>query len=215
MPARPSRSMSRTRCRIWRSQTCGERILFLTSLGSTETAPFAISRMWESSHGRQYRPAGARRELKLVPNDGKLEARFKGPNITPGYWRQPELTGKAFDEEGFYKIGDALKFEDENDPSQGLLFDGRIAEDFKLAPAPGSASGALRAQFIDHCAPYVRDVVIAGADRDDIAVLVVPGCRGLPQLSRPTCRRPRRPRRCSASERARRIQRLLDVACQA
>jgi feruloyl-CoA synthase len=105
--------------------------------------------------------------------------RFKGPHITPGYWRQPELTEKAFDEEGFYKIGDALKFEDENNPVQGLLFDGRIAEDFKLATGTWVSVGPLRAAFIAHCAPYVRDVVIGGADRDYIAVLVVPDTEAL------------------------------------
>ena len=117
--------------------------------------------------------------LKLVPVDGKLEARFKGPHITPGYWRQPDLTAKAFDEEGFYKIGDALKFEDENNPLQGLLFDGRIAEDFKLGTGTWVSVGPLRAAFISHFAPYVRDVVIGGADRDYIGVIIVPDVESL------------------------------------
>lgn len=155
-------------------QTVGQRILFLTGLGSTETAPFAMSRMWESSHGVNMGLPARGSTLKLVPVDGKLEARFKGPHITPGYWRQPELTAKAFDEEGFYKIGDALKFEDENNPLQGLLFDGRIAEDFKLGTGTWVSVGPLRASFISHFAPYVRDVVIGGADRDYIAVIVIP-----------------------------------------
>ena len=114
-------------------ETCGERILFLTGFGSTETAPFALARTWDSDHATNMGLPGAGMELKLVPADGKLEARVAGPHITPGYWRQPEFTAKAFDEEGFYKLGDALKFADENDPEQGLLFDGRIAEDFKLS----------------------------------------------------------------------------------
>jgi feruloyl-CoA synthase len=155
-------------------KTCGERVLFLTGLGSTETAPFAMSRMWESRHGVNIGLPARGCEMKLVPVDGKLEARFRGPNITPGYWRQPELTAKAYDEEGFYKIGDALKFEDENNPIQGFLFDGRIAEDFKLATGTWVSVGPLRAKFIAHFAPYVRDVVIGGADQDYIAVLVVP-----------------------------------------
>ncbi len=155
-------------------QTIGERVLFLTGLGSTETAPFAMSRMWVSSHGVNIGLPARGTVMKLVPADGKLEARFKGPHITPGYWRQPELTAKAFDEEGFYKIGDALKFEDENNPIQGLLFDGRIAEDFKLGTGTWVSVGALRAKLIAHFAPYVRDVVIGGADRDYIAVLIVP-----------------------------------------
>lgn len=160
-------------------QTIGQRVLFLTGLGSTETAPFAMSRMWESVHGVNMGLPARGSTLKLVPVDGKLEARFKGPHITPGYWRQPDLTAKAFDEEGFYKIGDALKFEDENNPLQGLLFDGRIAEDFKLGTGTWVSVGPLRAAFIAHFAPYVRDVVIGGADRDYIGVIVVPDVEAL------------------------------------
>jgi len=111
-------------------------------------------------------------ELKLVPNDGKLEARVRGPNVTPGYWRQPELTAAAFDEESYYKLGDALKFADPHDVTKGLIFDGRIAEDFKLATGTWVNVGPLRAAFIDHFAPLVQDVVIAGAGRNEIAVLI-------------------------------------------
>ncbi len=130
-------------------------------------------------------------ELKLVPNEGKLEARLKGDNITPGYWKRPDLTKDAFDADGYYKIGDALKFVDPADPAKGLLFDGRLAEDFKLASGTWVSTGALRAQFVDHFAPLVRDAVIAGADRDDIAALVFPdveACRklaGLPAEATP------------------------------
>src|SRR5690606_25765488 len=109
-------------------QTIGERVMFLTGLGATETAPMAIGRMWMSKDSTNMGLPAPGVELKLVPNGGKLEARLKGPNITPGYWRQPDLTAKAFDEEGFYKLGDAMKFEDPDDPSLGLLFDGRVAE---------------------------------------------------------------------------------------
>jgi feruloyl-CoA synthase len=154
--------------------TTGERIIFLSSLGSTETAPAALSRTWESEHANNVGLPMPGVEMKLVPQGDKLEARFKGPNITPGYWRQPDLTKQAFDDDGYYKIGDAFKFEDPADPGKGLLFDGRLAEDFKLASGTWVSVGALRAQFIDHCAPLVRDAVIAGADRDDIAVLVFP-----------------------------------------
>jgi feruloyl-CoA synthase len=106
----------------------------------------------------------------------------KGPNITPGYWRQPELTANAFDAEGYYCLGDAVRFEDPNDPREGLLFDGRIAEDFKLDTGTWVSVGPLRARFLAHCAPYAKDVVIAGADLADIRVLVFPdleACRGL------------------------------------
>jgi feruloyl-CoA synthase len=154
--------------------TTGERIIFLASLGSTETAPLAIALTRECAHAGNIGLPAPGVELKLVPSGGKLEARLKGPNITPGYWRAPELTAAAFDEEGFYKIGDALKFQDADDPSQGLLFDGRIAEDFKLATGTWVSVGPLRAAFIAHFAPLVRDVVFAGADRDNVTALIFP-----------------------------------------
>jgi len=154
--------------------TTGERIIFLSSLGSTETAPAAIACTWETERSGNIGVPLPGVELKLVPRDGKFEARLKGANITPGYWRAPELTAAAFDDEGFYKIGDALKFEDPSDPAKGLLFDGRLAEDFKLATGTWVSVGPLRAAFIAHCAPLVRDVVLAGADRDDVAALIIP-----------------------------------------
>jgi feruloyl-CoA synthase len=119
-------------------------------------------------------------DAKLVPNNGKLEVRAKGPNVTPGYWRQPELTAGAFDEEGFYKFGDALKPVDPDDFDKGFDFDGRIAEDFKLASGTWVSVGPLRARFVAACAPLVRDIVIAGINRDEISALVVldlDGCR--------------------------------------
>jgi feruloyl-CoA synthase len=160
----------------------GERVIFLSSLGSTETAPAAIACTWETERAGNIGVPLPGVELKLVPRDGKFEARLKGPNITPGYWRAPKVTAGAFDEEGFYKIGDALRFEDPNDPAKGLLFDGRIAEDFKLATGTWVSVGPLRMAFIAHCAPLVRDVVLAGADRDEVAALIIPdleACRKL------------------------------------
>ncbi len=162
--------------------TTGERIIFLSSLGSTETAPAALACTWETPHVGNIGVPMRGVELKLVPRDDKLEARLRGANITPGYWRAPDFTAAAFDEEGFYKIGDALRFADPADPSKGLLFDGRLAEDFKLATGTWVSVGPLRAAFIAHFAPYVRDVVLAGADRDDLAALVFPdldACRKL------------------------------------
>jgi feruloyl-CoA synthase len=106
--------------------------------------------------------------------------RARGPNVTPGYWRQPELTAKAFDEEGFYKFGDALKPADPDDFDAGFDFDGRIAEDFKLASGTWVSVGPLRARFVAACAPLVRDVIIAGINHDEISALVVldlDGCR--------------------------------------
>ena len=115
----------------------------------------------------------------------ELEARLRGAHYA-GLLAAEHLTRDAFDEEGFYKIGDALKFVDPNDPSKGLLFDGRIAEDFKLSTGTWVSVGPLRARVIDHFAPYVRDVVFAGTDRDDIAVLIFPdieACRKLANLA--------------------------------
>jgi feruloyl-CoA synthase len=124
--------------------------------------------------------------VKLVPLGGKYEARLKGPSITPGYWREEKLTAEACDDEGFYRLGDALRFDDPVRPEKGLLFEGRIAEDFKLATGTWVHVGPLRVAFIAHCAPYVKDVVIAGADRDYLAALIFPdldACRRLaPEL---------------------------------
>jgi feruloyl-CoA synthase len=155
-------------------ETCGEQILFLTGLGSTETAPFTLSRTWDTDDASNMGVPPPGVELKLVPIEGKYEARLKGPHITPGYWRQPELTRDAFDEEGYYRLGDAFAFANEKDPAAGLLFRGRIAEDFKLATGTWVHVGALRAAFIQHFAPHVRDVVIAGDRRNEPAALVFP-----------------------------------------
>jgi len=155
-------------------QTCGETIPFLTGLGATETAPYAMSRMWhtEDATNMGLPPPGV--EAKMVPIEGKLEMRVKGPGITPGYWRQPELTAKAFDEEGYYRLGDAFVFADESKPEAGLLFRGRISEDFKLATGTWVHVGPLRARFIEHFAPLVRDVVIAGEGRSEVGALIFP-----------------------------------------
>jgi feruloyl-CoA synthase len=163
-------------------KTTGERILFMSSLGSTETAPAALSCNWQSERAGNIGLPLPGVTLKLIPRDGKLEARLKGDNIMPGYWRAPELTADAFDDEGFYKIGDALKFADPEEPSKGMLFDGRLAEDFKLATGTWVSVGPLRATFIAHCAPLVRDVVLAGAERDEVTALIFPdvdACRAL------------------------------------
>jgi feruloyl-CoA synthase len=158
----------------------GARVPMLTGLGATETAPFFMSvnpRTSRSGHVGLPVPGN---DAKLVPVNGKLEARAKGPNVTPGYWRQPELTKAAFDEEGFYRFGDAIKPAVTDDFHAGFDFDGRIAEDFKLASGTWVSVGPLRARFIAACAPLVRDVVIAGINRDELSALVIldlDGCR--------------------------------------
>jgi feruloyl-CoA synthase len=167
-------------------ETCGERIIMATGLGSTETSPMAIQTTWETDRAGTIGIPVPGVELKLVPHEGKLEARVRGPNVTPGYWRQPELTAKVFDDEGFYSFGDAVKLIDPNDVNKGLLFDGRLTEDFKLANGTWVSVGPLRARMIAHFAPLLRDAVIAGLDRDYVtAILFVDSdsCRALaPEL---------------------------------
>ncbi|MBZ0140386.1 MAG: feruloyl-CoA synthase [Pseudorhodoplanes sp.] len=163
-------------------RTCGERILFLTGFGATETAPCALVRTEDTTNPSNMGLPVPGMALKLVPVDGKLEARVKGPNVTPGYWRAPDLTAQAFDAEGYYRLGDAMKLEDPAQPDRGLLFDGRVAEDFKLSTGTWVSVGPLRGRIIDYFAPYVRDVVIAGQDRNEIGALVFPAldaCRAL------------------------------------
>ena len=160
-------------------QECGERIPLLTSLGSTETAPHVLFGLPNSDRPDVVGIPAAGVELKLVSNGhGKLEARWRGPNITPGYWRRLDLTRATFDEDGFYKSGDSLRFADESDPSKGFLFDGRLTEDFKLSSGTWVSVGPLRASFIAHCAPYVQDVVFAGQDRRSVGALVFPSAEG-------------------------------------
>jgi feruloyl-CoA synthase len=164
---------------VWNSldelsvQQTGFRVPMLTGLGATETAPFCMSVNPVTSRSGHVGLPVLGNDAKLVPTNGKLEVRAKGPNVTPGYWRQPELTAAAFDEEGFYKFGDAIKPSDPEDLSVGFDFDGRIAEDFKLASGTWVSVGPLRARFIASCAPLVRDVVIAGINRDEVSALVI------------------------------------------
>ena len=156
------------------------RVPMLTGLGATETSPFFMSVTPATSRSGHVGLPVSGNDAKLVPNNGKLEVRARGPNVTPGYWRQPELTAKAFDNEGFYIFGDALKPVDPHDFDRGFDFDGRIAEDFKLASGTWVSVGPLRARFVATCAPLVRDVVIAGINRDELSALVIldlDGCR--------------------------------------
>jgi feruloyl-CoA synthase len=163
-------------------ETCGERILLATGLGATETSPMALQCTWDTQHAGTIGIPMPGVETKLVPVGSKLEVRVKGPNVTPGYWKEPELTARAFDEEGYYRFGDAARFVDPNDINQGLFFDGRLAEDFKLSSGTFVNIGPLRARILTFFAPYVTDVAIAGPDRVDLGILVFPNlhaCRAL------------------------------------
>ncbi len=153
-------------------QTCGERVIMVTGLGATETSPMAIQTTWETEHAGVIGIPIPGVELKLVARGAKLEALVRGPNVTPGYWKQPELNAQAFDGEGFYRLGDAIRFVDPSDVNKGFLFDGRFSEDFKLASGTWVSVGPLRAKILSRGAPLLRDVVIAGHDRDEIGILL-------------------------------------------
>jgi feruloyl-CoA synthase len=160
----------------------GESVPITTSLGSTETAPAATFMTWVPKSAGNIGVPLPGNELKLVPNGDKLEIRMRGPIITPGYYKQDDLTAKAFDEEQFFRIGDAGKFENEADPAEGVVFDGRVAENFKLLSGTWVHAGQLRLQAIAAAAPVIQDAVVTGQDQDDVGLLAfisVDGCRSL------------------------------------
>ena len=161
----------------------GMRIPVTSGYGSTETSPGLISLHWIAEGGGILGLPLPGAEIKLVPlADGRYEIRARGPNVTPGYYRNPDATAAAFDEEGFYKMGDAARFVDDNDAVKGLRFAGRVAEDFKLLTGTWVAAGPLRAAVIGAAMPLVRDGVITGADRAFLGLMAwpnVPACRDL------------------------------------
>jgi feruloyl-CoA synthase len=152
----------------------GERIVMGTGIGMTESSPFAVFVTSPDVKSGYLGLPCPGLELKLVPVDGKTELRYKGPNITPGYWRAPEATAESFDDEGFFCTGDAVLWIDPQDPHKGLKFDGRIAEDFKLATGTFVSVGPLRAKIIAAGAPYVQDAVITGINRNEVGALLFP-----------------------------------------
>ena len=159
--------------------TVGERIRIITSLGMTETAPACTFAVGTDVRSGQVGLPVPGVEVKLAPDDtdplhGKTEIRFRGPNVMPAYWRAPQQTSDAFDAEGFYRTGDAVKFIDPAHPGRGLLFDGRTAEDFKLSTGTFVSVGPLRAKVTLDGAPCVQDVVVTGLNRDEIGLLVFP-----------------------------------------
>ncbi|GAA4469039.1 feruloyl-CoA synthase [Nibrella saemangeumensis] len=167
-------------------ETIGERIPIITGLGCTEAGPSAMFANWGGSFSGLLGVPVAGMDVKLVPNGDKLEARYKAPNVTPGYWRNEEATGNAFDEDGYYKTGDAVKFLDDENPDKGLIFDGRIAEDFKLSTGTWVNVGVMKAKVIAAGSPVVQDVVIAGLDREYVGVILflnADACRKLCNLS--------------------------------
>lgn len=168
-------------------QTTGQRVPMVSSWGATETAPLATDCHFQAVRSGVIGVPVPGTTLKLVPSADKLEVRVKGPNVFPGYWRQPELTAKAFDDEGYYLIGDAVEFVDPADPAKGLVFDGRVGEDFKLTTGTWVHVGSLRVAGIDAMKPVAQDIVVTGHDRDEIGFLIFPNlpecrrlCPGLP-----------------------------------
>jgi feruloyl-CoA synthase len=160
-------------------ETIGERIPWVGVLGSTEAGFVAAHRHSDtlSAGCVGLPPPGV--TLKLVPTDGKLEVRVQSPSVTPGYWRRDDLTSDAFDEDGFLRTGDALDWAEAGNRQSGFRYDGRIAEDFKLATGTWVRVGSLRTHLLKHLTPEVRDVVIAGENRDYIAVLGIPSAAGI------------------------------------
>jgi feruloyl-CoA synthase len=152
----------------------GERIVMTTGLGMTESGPFAIFVTNPNVKAGDLGVPTPGMQLKLVDMQGKTEVRYKGPNITPGYWRAAADTAEHFDEEGFFCSGDAVKWIDETDVHQGLKFDGRIAEDFKLATGTFVSVGPLRAKIIAAGAPYIQDVVLTGINLKEVGAMVFP-----------------------------------------
>ena len=158
---------------LWdRIKKLSSKVTMLSAWGSTETSPLATS-----VHFPMERPGviglpvpGC--ELKLVPSAGKLEVRVRGANVTPGYYKRDDLTRAAFDDEGFYRIGDAVKFADPADPAKGIVFDGRVAEDFKLSTGTWVHVGAVRVALIAAGDPLIQDAVITGHDRNELGALV-------------------------------------------
>ena len=150
----------------------GERIVMGTGLGMTESSPFAIFVTNPHVKAGYLGVPTPGMELKLVPVDGKVEVRYKGPNVTPGYWRSPDATRECFDDEGYFCTGDAVQWIDEGDMHQGLKFDGRIAEDFKLATGTFVSVGPMRAKIIAAGAPYIQDAVITGLNLHEVGALI-------------------------------------------
>jgi feruloyl-CoA synthase len=150
----------------------GERIVMTSGLGMTESGPFGLFVTSPHVRAGDLGVPTPGLELKLVDTDGKTEVRYRGPNITPGYWRSPKETADAFDEEGFFKTGDAVKWIDETDVHLGLKFDGRIAEDFKLATGTFVSVGPLRGKIIAAGAPYIQDAVLTGINLKEVGAMV-------------------------------------------
>lgn len=165
--------------------TVGHAVPMVSAWGSTETAPLATDCHFRAQRSGNIGVPIPGTHLKLVPSGDKLEVRVRGPNVTPGYWKAPEQTKKAFDADGFYLMGDAMAFADPKYPERGLFFDGRVSEDFKLTSGTWVSVGTLRVAGIAALSPLAQDIVVTGHDADEVRFLVFPniaGCRATAKL---------------------------------
>jgi feruloyl-CoA synthase len=162
--------------------TVGEPVPLVSAWGSTETAPLATDCHFQAERSGVIGLPIPGTELKLVPNGEKLEVRVRGPNVTPGYWKRPDLTESHFDSEGFYRTGDAVRLIDERAPERGILFDGRVSEDFKLDSGTWVNVGMLRIRAVAALAPIAQDIVVTGHDRSEIGFLIFPNLAACRQL---------------------------------
>src|SRR5262247_3489426 len=170
------------RLEVVSQRVTGERVPMTSSWGTTETSPLSTAAHFTIERAGPIGVPVPGVELKLVPAGDKLEVRVRGPHVTPGYWKRPDLTRAAFDEDGFYKPGDAVRFADAADPAKGIVFDGRLAEDFKLTTGTWVAVGALRVAALAAATPALQDAIIAGENREWIGMLAwlnAAGCRKL------------------------------------
>jgi len=160
----------------------GKKLAMTSAWGLTETAPLATSVHFPIGEAGVIGLPIPGTELKMLPNAGKLELRLRGPNITPGYLGRDDLTQEVFDDDGFYITGDAGKFADPDDPAKGILFDGRVAEDFKLLTGSWVSTGMVRVAAISACTAIIQDAVVTGHDRDQIGLLIIPNLAGIAKL---------------------------------
>jgi feruloyl-CoA synthase len=161
----------------------GSRVPMTSAWGTTETSPLATSAHVLLDQAGNVGVPVPGVDVKLVPVGSKLEIRVRGPNITPGYWRRPDLTQSMFDEEGYYLPGDAVRFADPDDPNQGLIFDGRTAEDFKLTNGTWVAVGALRVGAIAAASPVLQDAIVCGEGRDQVGLVAWLNAAGCKQVT--------------------------------
>ena len=160
----------------------GEKIAMTSAWGLTESAPLATSIHFPATGAGVIGLPVPGTELKMLPNSGKMELRLRGPCMTPGYFKRDDLTKESYDDDGFYRTGDAGKFVDPDDPAKGILFDGRVAEDFKLLTGSWVSTGMIRVAAISACAEVIQDAVVTGHDRDEIGLLIIPNVAGMAKI---------------------------------